>query len=1022
MAAIPTWGASNTSTVTNNSNFSWVDVVTYTFPASSQEAGASYVVFWNAAAFGGSTSVDYLIRVTEGGVARAAVNVENKEATTPPDRDQQAGFFVFTAAGAPADTTFAIQLQTESTSTSSAYNGYLRIVKLPAGSAWSEQTGTQTLTGSSTFTDVTDSGISVSGDHILFASVEAGTQSFSFAVDVAINVDGIVSNSLTTGVSDTSNSSAHMVIARANVSGTAKLQFRQTTSSAGNAEVRNRRLLAIPASAFRNVHTAILGAESSGTNTTYTTALTNTQTVSAGNHLLIGAIGLHPGSTTASSYARLTSGGAQVDEFIREGGSATSPLAIPSGAIIRLENYSAGPRTWTIDRKSESTNTTRILAGSAIAVIDLDDAASGAPSVTPASGTHAHAATSPSLAAKNSAAPDNAAHAHSATSPSVSIPSGTASTLDYRDVAVDPGNLSTYSFPGLNFGAAASGRYVIAAIAWRSAGTTNDISSVTIGGVTATSLERARNTGGGNLSACDLFIAAVPTGTTGEVVVNTTETAVRLGVAVYRLEGVSSPTPQHTGVGQTGTTTNNASITPAADSHVVGIAFNGNGSCVLSSAHGDVAPGLLEVETTNGATSTTWSALTEDSDLFIEDVNGTYGALIIAAWDRQAGGAIDPADVSHTHSAGSPALTARSTVSAVDASHAQTATTPTVGAKSSLAPANASHAHSASSPTLAAASAVSVQGATHSHTSTQPALAFDPADALPDNGTHGHTASEPDIVAKAAVAPNGGAHAIASTSPALGSKATASPADAAHGVTSTSPSIGGTVAADPDSATHPHAATSPTVSPKSITEPADGAHGQIATSPILSVGIVSIAPAPASHDHTSTSPILAAASSVAVNDNEHGHSASSPSLGAITALAVPAPASHAHTATEPVLTAKSVVAPASATHGLSSATPSLTSKSAVAPSPSAHSHAATSSTLAARFSITPASSVLAHAASTATFRIAMPLSTARAASSAVASRAATSPALPRTATSAPGKRDIKAAVKSRSITSVRIAR
>lgn len=214
---------------------------------------------------------------------------------------------------------------------------------------------------------------------------------------------------------------------------------------------------------------------------------------------------------------------------------------------------------------------------------------------------------------------------------------GTASSLEYRSVAVDAANVSTYTFTDMDFGAADAARYIIAAIAWRSAGTANDIDTVTIGGVTATLIQEARNTGGGNLSACDLYIAPVPSGTSGDVVISTTTAAVRLGVAVYRLVGVASAMPDHTDVGQLGTINNVASITTTVDSHVIGIAFNGNGSCVLSSAHDDVPAGTLNVETTNGATTTDWSGLTEDADLFIENTNGTYGALIIAAWEKQAG-------------------------------------------------------------------------------------------------------------------------------------------------------------------------------------------------------------------------------------------------------------------------------------------------------------------------------------------------------------------------------------------------
>ncbi len=103
---------------------------------------------------------------------------------------------------------------------------------------------------------------------------------------------------------------------------------------------------------------------------------------------------------------------------------------------------------------------------------------------------------------------------------------------------------STYTFSGVSIGAADANRYVVVGLALRAAGN-RTISSVTIGGVTATSAVDLDGDAGGNTTRAALFIAAVPTGTTADVVMTLSGSAARAAVVAWRLVN-ANPTANDT--------------------------------------------------------------------------------------------------------------------------------------------------------------------------------------------------------------------------------------------------------------------------------------------------------------------------------------------------------------------------------------------------------------------------------------------------------------------------------------------
>lgn len=78
------------------------------------------------------------------------------------------------------------------------------------------------------------------------------------------------------------------------------------------------------------------------------------------------------------------------------------------------------------------------------------------------------------------------------------------------------GNNTTYTFTSVDFGAASAKRYLIVAIVGRAGSTSATLSSVTIGGVTASVIGTAL--GNGTTNQLALYGALVPSGTSGDIV------------------------------------------------------------------------------------------------------------------------------------------------------------------------------------------------------------------------------------------------------------------------------------------------------------------------------------------------------------------------------------------------------------------------------------------------------------------------------------------------------------------------
>lgn len=150
---------------------------------------------------------------------------------------------------------------------------------------------------------------------------------------------------------------------------------------------------------------------------------------------------------------------------------------------------------------------------------------------------------------------------------------------------------ATHTHSAQNLGAEEGTRRIIAAVTGYSNGpSANSISSVTIGGVSAT---LAKSQAAGNSVVAGIYIADVPTGTTGDVVVTFGKSNDACTVSLYRVLNLNSAAATHTN-----STTASSSTTISTTSDI-----NADGFGVAVAAS----------DPTLGSTAT-WSGLTEDAE------------------------------------------------------------------------------------------------------------------------------------------------------------------------------------------------------------------------------------------------------------------------------------------------------------------------------------------------------------------------------------------------------------------------
>lgn len=137
----------------------------------------------------------------------------------------------------------------------------------------------------------------------------------------------------------------------------------------------------------------------------------------------------------------------------------------------------------------------------------------------------------------------------------------------------DAANSSTYTFASQNFGATDAARRIVVCVNGRAGSAGSTISSVTIGGVSATIHVQANNGASASCTSC-IASALVPSGASGSIVVTFSATMLRANVAAYRsvgYEAAASSTTTFTGA----SLPVSASLNVLAGGVALGTAING---------------------------------------------------------------------------------------------------------------------------------------------------------------------------------------------------------------------------------------------------------------------------------------------------------------------------------------------------------------------------------------------------------------------------------------------------------------
>jgi hypothetical protein len=139
-------------------------------------------------------------------------------------------------------------------------------------------------------------------------------------------------------------------------------------------------------------------------------------------------------------------------------------------------------------------------------------------------------------------------------------------------------DLAEYTFSGAAISTAAADRRVLVMV-MGSGGTNPIANSMTIGGVGATKVVESNDTGGNN-RYCAIFIAAVPTGTTGDIVVTIDQTTGNCQINVYAVYGLQSETAIDTEgfAVPTGTAIDFPALSTSADGFGFWYVANGGGA------------------------------------------------------------------------------------------------------------------------------------------------------------------------------------------------------------------------------------------------------------------------------------------------------------------------------------------------------------------------------------------------------------------------------------------------------------
>lgn len=166
-----------------------------------------------------------------------------------------------------------------------------------------------------------------------------------------------------------------------------------------------------------------------------------------------------------------------------------------------------------------------------------------------------------------------------------------ATKISFLQGSMDISDLTTYTFASQNLGAADPNRWIVVCVGGAH-NAARSISSVTVGGVSATKIVQAE--GSTVFRHTSIWVAYVPTGTSGDIVVTWSGAIGRCGYSAYSLITASAPTTAFD-------TQTDLTLT----SSYLSVSIN-------RPAGGVIVASTINISSTT--TSVTWAGTTEDYD------------------------------------------------------------------------------------------------------------------------------------------------------------------------------------------------------------------------------------------------------------------------------------------------------------------------------------------------------------------------------------------------------------------------
>lgn len=341
--------------------------------AGQQQANATYLGFWGAEFQTSLNSNPVKIQITKNGTAVFPVNL-NLRANYTTEYPAAGGMFVHSAGATPADATYAIQYATTSAATLKGRNAKLSWLRLGANdvvqTAYTTQTTASTTASNFATVNFTPP---TTGDYLILCSFIAANSANTQSALVQLSDETTSSPEFTLFGDNSAHFAGMIPLKLTGVSGATSVSLKVRSSSTGNTvSVSNVVLVAIRLDRFAQSAINISGAASTGTDTTYTSAVSQTFTATAAKYFTLATWVTSAGgaSSTSRVQVKYTDGALDVGATDQALVSSTANRAVVANTH-QIADYGAGSRTQTISRASNAGATHTIAAGSGIITLSL---------------------------------------------------------------------------------------------------------------------------------------------------------------------------------------------------------------------------------------------------------------------------------------------------------------------------------------------------------------------------------------------------------------------------------------------------------------------------------------------------------------------------------------------------------------------------------------------------------------------------------------------------------------------------